>query len=190
MTCAAGSVHNPPPGGFHFARLAAGLARIRRAVHEGFCDGQHLVRLGAVDRARAGCRFAAGLGRSFGSLARDHYRRDRRQPRRHAAHSVGELSRWVRGDPVDLSCGRRDRCQGHSPAFRFDDGDRRSRLLCALSRRPRLGAFHLGLAMAAGADRRHCAVDDLGRGCLCGHGGNRVQRYRDRQNNPGGLFHQ
>src|SRR5580704_13001550 len=68
MTCAAGSVHNPPPGGFHFARLAAGLARIRRAVHEGFCDGQHLVRLGAVDRARAGCRFAAGLGRSFGSL--------------------------------------------------------------------------------------------------------------------------
>src|SRR5205085_8784175 len=26
---------------------------------------------------------------------------------------------------------------------------------CALSRRPRLGSFHLGLALAAGPDRRH-----------------------------------
>src|SRR6516164_7075557 len=66
-------------------------------------DGQCLVRLGAVDRAGAGRGVVAGLGRGFGGAARDHHRCGRRQPRHHAADTMGQLPRRLWGDPADLS---------------------------------------------------------------------------------------
>ena len=50
--------------------------------------------------------------------------------------------------------------------------------------------YRLRLAVAAGADRRHLAVDDLGRGGLCGDDRDRLQPHRDRQDHPRRLLRQ
>ena len=61
-----------------------------------------------------------------------------------------KLTPWVNylagfwGDPADLPGGRRNRRERHSPEFRIDNGNRSSRLLCALSGCPRLRAFRSG----------------------------------------------
>ena len=67
---------------------------------------------------------------------------------------------------------------------------RRRRFLRALSRRARLRAFRHRLAVAAGADRRHRAVDDLGRRRLRGDDRDRLQQDRDRQDHSRRLLHQ
>jgi Kef-type K+ transport system membrane component KefB len=89
---------------------------------------------------------------------------------------MGQLPRRLWGDPADLPGGCRNRRECHSPEFRIDNGNRSSRLLCALSGCPRLGTFRFRLAVATGSDRRHRAVHHLRCRGLRSHG-------RDRFNN-------
>src|SRR6201999_3724723 len=131
------------PGGFYFPLRAPGFPQTALAAVEEVWDGQYLVHLGAVDGVGADRSVDAGLGRGLCSLARNHYRRDCRERRRYALDALGQLSRWVRGDPVDVFGRRRDRRKGHPPSLRVDDGNWGSRLLRALSRGARLGSFRL-----------------------------------------------
>src|ERR1700752_4511688 len=61
--------------------------------------------------------------------------------------TLGELPGRVRSDSADLPRRGRNRRQGYPPKLEINYGDRGGRLLCPLSRRPRLGPFCLGMAV-------------------------------------------
>ena len=68
--------------------------------------------------------------------------------------------------------------------------DRRGRLLRPLSRGSPLRPLSCSAGLATGANRRHLALDDLGRRRLRGHGRDRLQQDRDRQDHPRRLLRQ
>src|SRR5579864_5441316 len=152
---------DPPRGGFP-------LPPPRRLLLRGEAGernrGQYLVPIGAVDRLGARILGAVDLGRRVGRADRDRRRRDRRQYGRPQSHRLGQLHRRLWRHFVDLSRRRRDRPRGRQEAFQIEHEHRPHGLLRALYRRIALCAVRARLAVAASADRRYRAVDDLGRG--------------------------
>ena len=103
---------------------------------------------------------------------------------------MGQFPRRLRRDPADVPRRDRNRSAHRQEALLVEHVDRRRRLRRALPRRAALRAFRRRLAVAAGADRRDRAVDDLGRGRLRGDDRDRVQQHRDRQDHSRRLLHQ
>ena len=114
----------------------------------------------------------------------------RRQYRWSDTGALGQLSGRFRRHPADLPRRRRDRRQSRPQELLVEHDHRGDGFLCPLSRGPAVRPIRRRLALAAGADRRHLAVDYLGRRCLRGHGRDRAQQDRDRQDHPRRLLHQ
>ncbi len=160
------------------------------APRAGGRDGTGLARVGSMDRLGADRLGPFGLGRDLGRAHRDRRRRPRRKHRRPAAGALGQLSRRFRRHPAHLSGRHGDRPASRAQAFLVEHEHRHRRLLRSLPRRVVIRPLRDRLALAAGADRRHFAVHDLGRGRLRGHGRDRLQPHRAGKDHPRRLLRQ
>ena len=95
-----------------------------------------------------------------------------------------DLPRRLRRHPADLPGRNRDRPASRAQALLVEHEHRDDRFSCALSRGHAVCPLRPALAMAAGADRRHFAVHDVGRRRLRGDGGDRLEQDRARQDHP------
>ena len=177
--------------GLFTTRRKAGFFVFRaRGTGRGEVNEQRLVPIGAMDGAGARRRDRFALHHDLGGFVRNRRRRHRRQYDRPAAERLDQLHRRRRRRCADVSGGDRHRSARGEAKFRFQRHHRLDGILRALSRLPLACALRARLAVAAGADRRHCIVYHLGRGGLCRDGRNRLQPDRARQDHPRRLLHQ
>ncbi len=108
----AGSVRDPPIGGFRFARSTLGI-QVKTVAGDGRAKGVLGWTISGRSRlCGSGWRCSPRRCRPGSHLRgapRNHHRRGRRQSRRSHPHTVGQLPRGVRSDFADLSRRRRDR---------------------------------------------------------------------------------
>ena len=185
---AVGSVYRPAAGGF-FVPPPRTSTRRRPTGAGGVHDGERLARVGGVARpGPAGVDHLdprCDLGRAY----RDHGRGGRRQHYRPSRSPSGSTSSpgfgailltFLAGTEIDSQVVRKHFWSSMSIGV--------VGFLAPYLGRSALRPLRDRLAVAAGADRRHFALDHVGCRRLRGHGRDRLQQDRNRQDHPRRLL--
>ncbi len=121
------------------------------------------------------CRRSSPSGWPFCCTHRNLCRFLRGKSCRSRCNSVGQLPGGRRLYHVDVSGWSGSGPPGDPKTFRGEHGNRSGRIPRSVCRSPSFQPLCSRVDLAAVADRRPCPVHDLGRGCLCCHGGNGAQ---------------